>query len=109
MRIRNTLLGRSIKIVITSPKVQLLTLDRLASKLTFPQSLIQLLSIRERCERAPILSQVIQFFIQFEHSLVVIHLQSLRFLRRPLCAVALGESFLLQFEFCDECCEVLDV
>lgn len=89
MRIRNTLLGRSIKIVITGPKVQFLTLDRLASKLTIPKSLIQLLGIRERCERAPILSQVIQFLIQFQHSLVIIHLQSLRFLRRPLRAVAL--------------------
>ena len=89
MRIRNTLLGRSIKIVITGPKVQFLALDRLASKLTIPKSLIQLLSIRERSERATILSQVIQFLIQFQHSLVIIHLHSLRFLRRPLRAVAL--------------------
>lgn len=89
MRIRNTLLGRSIKIVITGPKVQFLTLDRLVSKLTIPKSLIKLFSIRERCERATILSQVIQFLIQFQHSLIVIHLQSLRFLRRPLRAVAL--------------------
>jgi len=89
MRIRNTLLGRSIKIVITGPKVQFLTLDRLACKLTIPKSLIQLLSIRERSERATTLSQVIQFLIQFQHSLIVIHLHSLRFLRRPLRAVAL--------------------
>lgn len=89
MRIRNTLLGRSIKIVITGPKVQFLALDRLARILTIPKSLIQLLSIRERSERATILSQVIQFLIQFQHSLIIIHLQSLRFLRRPLRAVAL--------------------
>jgi hypothetical protein len=89
MRIRNTLLGRSIEIVITGPKVQFLALDRLARILTISKSLIQLLSIRERCERATILSQVIQFMIQFQHSLIIIHLQSLRFLRRPLRAVAL--------------------
>jgi hypothetical protein len=89
MRIRNTLLGRSIEIVITGPKVQFLALDRLARILTISKSLIQLLSIRERCERATILSQVIQFLIQFQHSLIIIHLQSLRFLRRPLRAVAL--------------------
>lgn len=89
MRIRNTLLGRSIEIVITGPKVQFLALDRLARILTISKSLIQLLSIRERCERATILSQVIQFLIQFQHSLIIIHLQSLRFLRRPIRVVAL--------------------